>query len=144
MSLRVSGFAFFKIFLTTLAGISSKRSVASSAIRLSMMLDASFSDRDWMIYCCPSISRFAKTSAAMLLGRMRKILRDSSSSISSMTAATSAAFMSSTSWRSFVYCFCSSRFIKVSLYSNVLSSITILHHFGDFVLPISWKGIIRT
>ena len=104
MSARVSGLALARIFLTTLAGISSRRSVASSACRLSMMLEASFSERDWMMYCWASRSSWAKTSAALFLGRIRNIFSDSSSSMSSMTEAMSASCMSSAVCRSFVYC----------------------------------------
>ena len=123
MSARVSGRALLRIFLTTLAGISSRKSAASSAIRLSMMLEASLSESDWMIYCWSSNSRSAKTSAAILLGSIRNILRDSSSSISSITAAISAVCISAQVCRSFVYCLDSSSSRSKSSYSLFLSSI---------------------
>ena len=121
MSARVSGLAFLKIFLTMLAGISSRRSVASSAIILSMMEDASFSERDWMMYCWSSISRSAKTSAAMFLGRIRKMRSESSSSMSSMSQAMSTVFISERTSRSSLYFF-SSRSLRRSFSSTVFSS----------------------
>ena len=122
MSARVSGRAFARIFFTTLAGISSRRSVASSAIMLSMMFEASLSERDWMMYCWLSISRSEKTSAAMSFGRIRKILREFSSSISSMMAAMSAAFISERVARSSLYFF-SERYSRRTASSMILSSV---------------------
>ena len=95
ISALVSGLAFARIFFTTLAGISSRRSVASSAMRLSIICDASVSDIEAIMYCWSSSSSSANTSAAISFGSILKSFNESSSSISSMAKAISTTFISS-------------------------------------------------
>ena len=120
----VSGVVWAKRRFTTFAGISSIKSAASSANRLSMMVAASRSVKDVMIVCSTSIGKKENTSAAMDFGSIRKTLISSvpGSSNSSSMAAISASFISKTSLRIFAYCLCSmySLIFSISNIANLL------------------------
>ena len=125
MSALVSGLAFASSFFTTLAGISSKRSTASSAIRFSIICEASVSDRDEIMYCWSSSSRLANTSAAISFGKILKSFNESSSSISSIMKAISTTFMSSIFFLRALYSLFRSSFSSSSLwFSSKISSTT--------------------
>ena len=89
--LRVSGAACARIRLTTLAGISSMRSVASSAHSSSMTNFSSRSVSPSSSVCWVSGVSSANTSAARSLGHSRKITGIFSAGRSSNTAARSGA-----------------------------------------------------
>ena len=91
--LRVSGSAWARIRLTTLAGISSTRSAASSAQSSSTTTFSSRSVRPLMRACWVSGESSANTSAARSLGHRRNRTGIFSGGRSSNTAARSAAFM---------------------------------------------------
>ena len=92
MSLRVSGSACLRIRLTTLAGISSTRSTASSIYNSSITAFSSVSEKRVIRLSCRSASISTKASAASSLGRSRNSRGRASSESSPKIAAISAAF----------------------------------------------------
>ena len=92
---RISGVAFFRMRLTTLAGMSSSISTASSTYRSSTMTANSASVAAATMSCCISGSSSANTSAATPLGSVRKASTASSPFSSPRNSAISTSFSSS-------------------------------------------------
>jgi len=111
--LRVSGSAWARIRLTTLAGISSTRSVASSTHSSSTTLFSSRSVRPRISASCVSGPSSANTSAARSLGHRRNSTGIFSSGRSSNTAARSGAFMVDMTSRRLWYFLASSRLASI-------------------------------
>ena len=91
--MRICGSAWARMRLTTLAGISSTRSAASSTYSSLTTSCSSRSEKPRISSSCHSLSSSAKVSAAVSLGSCRNSSGMRSSSRSSNTAAISAGSM---------------------------------------------------
>ena len=102
-----------------------------------MISAASLSFIEVMMVCSVSMSRYAKTSAAIVFGSIRNILILSSFGNSSITAATSASFHSMSSERSLVYCLESinSRISSIEFSADMVTSSWFLRFFTDINNP---------
>ena len=106
---RVAGSACPRMRLTTLAGISSTRSVASSMHRSSTTAFSSVSVRPSISFCCVAAVSSLNTSAARSFGHRRNSTGSFSAGRSSNTAARSGAGRVSITSRRLWYFLASSR-----------------------------------
>ena len=119
MDLRISGVALSRIRITTLAGISSTISTASSRYSSSSTSFSSVLEKPLMSISWLSLSSSTNTSAAVSLGSSRYSSGMTSAPASSRMRAISAGSMGRNMSRSWAYCF--SRII--SLISSCNASI---------------------
>ena len=112
-----SSFAFSKIFFTIFAGTSSIISIISSKNNSSIISFNSLSVTTPIKSLCCSTEKWANTSTAKSLGNILNINKDVWISKGSNSSATSASFISSSSFFNVTYFF---SWIK---YSSLLSSI---------------------
>ena len=112
MELRISGSAWVRIRRTTLAGISSTRSAASSTYSSSRTSRSSLSENPWISSCWASGSISTKVSAACSLGSSRNMTGICFSSSPSKSPATSLGFMVTRMSRREAYFFSSSIFSR--------------------------------
>ena len=110
---RVAGSAWARMRFTTLAGISSTRSVASSTNSSSTTAFSSLSVRPSIRFCWVSAVSSAKISAARSLGQSRNSTGSFSGGRSSNTAARSGAGRVSITSRRLWYFFASSRLASI-------------------------------
>ena len=112
---RVAGSAWLRMRLTTLAGISSTRSVASSTHSSSTTAFSSVSVRPSISFCWVAGVSSVNTSAARSLGHRRNSTGSFSAGRSSNTAARSGAGRVSITSRRLWYFLASSRFASMVL-----------------------------
>ena len=130
-----SGSAVFRIRLTTLAGISSTISAASSAYNSSRISFSSLSEKPRISNSCASGSISTKVSAACSLVSSRNISGICLSSRSTNRPATSLGFMVTRMSRSVAYFLSSSIFTSafwtISKRSAITSSFSYCSRFGS-------------
>ena len=124
MLCRISGSAWLKIRLTTLAGISSIRSTASSTYNSSTTSFNSVSENPWISSCWASGSISTNVSAACSLGSSRNSSGSRSSGSASNSAATSDGFIVTRISRSVKYFFSSNNKAMVRSIVLVYSAIS--------------------
>ena len=122
MDLRISGVALSRIRMTTLAGISSTMSAASSRYSSSSTSFSSVLEKPLMSSSWESLSSSTNTSAASSLGSSRYSSGICSWGPSSSMAAISAGSMGSSRSRSWAYCLLRSSSPIFSRYSSMCSS----------------------